>query len=131
MVNHLRSDYRIIRGKVKEAMMEKEQLNKLLEAIEGIGYKLVSLNSCSSKVTLEISPPVFVNSAGKQVNPDTGEPNSCSRKDLERFNNFWAMVGVPREESNSEKTRKLLLRTQAMLRQQLMEEEEFEKNAGL
>jgi hypothetical protein len=77
--------------------MEKEQLNKLLEAIEGIGYKLVSLKPAEyGGVAMEIIPPVFVGIAtGKQVNPSTGEPIPFSQKDLERFNNFWAMVGAP------------------------------------
>jgi hypothetical protein len=112
--------------------MEKEQLVKLLEAIEGIGYKLVSLKPAEyGGVALEITPPVFLNSTGKSVNPDTGEQISLSRKELERFNNFWEMVGARQEESESDKTRKMLLRTQAALRQQLMDEEEFEKNAKL
>lgn len=55
--------------------MEKEKLNKLVKAVQDIGYCIVKLDATKTgRVQLELGIPVFVDDQGNLIDPVTKEP---------------------------------------------------------
>jgi hypothetical protein len=77
--------------------MEKGPLIRLLEAIDGMGYELLSLNTTRvDTVNLELRAPVFVNNQGEPVNPETGE--LLEKEQTERFKRLQKILEPPRSQ---------------------------------
>jgi hypothetical protein len=54
--------------------MKRENLVKLLDALEAQGYEIITLDASRiGRATLEIGIPAFVNTKGLPVDPKTGE----------------------------------------------------------